>query len=216
MARLKSEYDNCLSECIIGKALAGLSVGMLVTNPDGKVIWLNRTAETLLGVDMNQVLGKKIEQVIRDPRLACFWQEAQEEDGNLLGELTVQWPDDLDLKVNATPCRAPDGRIIGRAMLFCDVTSEKVARVELSNAVARRLLSMAGDPSPNIPPSRGLTSQELQIMRSVGQGLSNQGIAEEFGISLSTVRSHLKNIYRKLDLSSRSEAVSYAVRNQIL
>ena len=41
-------------------------------------------------------------------------------------------------------------------------------------------------------------------------------LADEFEISLSTVRSHLKNIYRKLGLSSRAEAVSFAARNNLL
>jgi DNA-binding CsgD family transcriptional regulator len=61
-----------------------------------------------------------------------------------------------------------------------------------------------------------LTHQEVRILRLVGQGLRNDEIAEQAHISASTVRSHLKSVYRKLKLGSRAEAVSYAIRNHLV
>ena len=58
----------------------------------------------------------------------------------------------------------------------------------------------------------GLTERELGILKLVGQGLSNKQIGKELFISDRTVQAHLSNIFSKLAVSSRTEAVMYAVR----
>jgi len=58
----------------------------------------------------------------------------------------------------------------------------------------------------------GLTERELDILRLVGQGLSNKQIGKELFISDRTVQAHLSNIFSKLGVSTRTEAVMYAVR----
>ncbi|MEM1339132.1 MAG: LuxR C-terminal-related transcriptional regulator [Bacteroidota bacterium] len=55
----------------------------------------------------------------------------------------------------------------------------------------------------------GLTTQELKITRSVVQGKTNAQIAEEFYLSLSTIKTHINNIYRKLNISSREELKAF-------
>ena len=58
--------------------------------------------------------------------------------------------------------------------------------------------------------SAGLTERELDILKAVARGLSNQRIGKEFWITEQTVKFHLSNIYRKLGVSSRTEATHYA------
>lgn len=58
----------------------------------------------------------------------------------------------------------------------------------------------------------GLTERELDILRLVGKGLSNKQIGKQLYISDRTVQAHLSNIFSKLNVSSRTEAVMYAVR----
>ncbi|MEV0093841.1 helix-turn-helix transcriptional regulator [Streptomyces sp. NPDC050738] len=53
-----------------------------------------------------------------------------------------------------------------------------------------------------------LTSRELDILRSVANGLSTSAIARQFVVSPSTVRKHLENTFRKLGVSSRIEALA--------
>jgi DNA-binding CsgD family transcriptional regulator len=57
-----------------------------------------------------------------------------------------------------------------------------------------------------------LTAREMDILVALGQGLSNKAIGDELGLSPHTVNFHLKNIYTKLGVNSRTEAVSYALR----
>ena len=68
-----------------------------------------------------------------------------------------------------------------------------------------------GDPLP--PP---LTEKQTDILKSVTRGLTNQDIAKQFGISPVSVKKHLSVIFAKLGASSRAEAVSIALRKQLL
>ena len=56
----------------------------------------------------------------------------------------------------------------------------------------------------------GLTEREIGILKAVARGLSNQAIARELWVTEQTVKFHLTNIYRKLDVSNRTEAAHYA------
>src|SRR5215203_2591010 len=57
-----------------------------------------------------------------------------------------------------------------------------------------------------------LTERELEVIRALAQGMSDRQIAQTLGISEKTVRNHTSNIYRKLHIFDRTQAVIYAVR----
>lgn len=203
----------CADGCLVAQAMAGLSVGLVLVSPSGRVTWMNRAAANVLGLEPQDCVGEPISHVLRDPQLMAFWHSAVQTDG-CLGAVSVRWPRPLELKVSMTRCTDLSGSLLGRALLFCDVTGDRTIQVELSQAVASRLLDLAQESAPATPVA-GLTSQELRILRLLGQGLANERIAERAGISTSTVRSHLKSVYRKLGLRSRAEALVYAARGQL-
>jgi DNA-binding CsgD family transcriptional regulator/N-acetylneuraminic acid mutarotase len=61
-----------------------------------------------------------------------------------------------------------------------------------------------------------LTERELEIVRAVATGATNQQIAQELTISVNTVKVHLKNIFAKLDTQSRTEVALYAVKEGLI
>ncbi len=71
----------------------------------------------------------------------------------------------------------------------------------------------SGDGAP--PRPAGLTARELEVLRLVATGLSDAQVAERLVLSLRTVHSHVRSIYRKLGVSSRSAATRYAIRQRI-
>ncbi len=79
---------------------------------------------------------------------------------------------------------------------------------------AARVLIQATRPMQQ--PPCDLTEREMEVLRLVVQGKSNQQIADEMVISLATVKAHVSNILNKLQVSSRSEAIAYALKNKIV
>ncbi len=68
----------------------------------------------------------------------------------------------------------------------------------------------------NEAPPAILTPREVEILTALGEGLSNKEVARELGISAHTVKFHLETIFRKLNVTSRAEAVAKGLRQGIL
>jgi DNA-binding NarL/FixJ family response regulator len=61
-----------------------------------------------------------------------------------------------------------------------------------------------------------LTERELEVIRALARGKSDRQIASSLGISEKTVRNHTSNIYRKLHIFDRTQAVIYAIREGVI
>jgi DNA-binding NarL/FixJ family response regulator len=61
-----------------------------------------------------------------------------------------------------------------------------------------------------------LTERELEVIRALAQGMSDRQIARTLDISEKTVRNHTSNIYRKLHIFDRTQAVIYAIREGVI
>ena len=85
----------------------------------------------------------------------------------------------------------------------------------LDPAIARSLTTSLRAESGDGPDAE-LTARELEILRLVGAGKSNKEIAAELQISGRTARTHVSNILRKLDLTSRTQAALWAVREGLV
>jgi len=60
------------------------------------------------------------------------------------------------------------------------------------------------------PEEPALSARELEVLRHLGRGLSNQELARALGISPETVKSHIKSIFHKLEVVDRAEAIARA------
>jgi NarL family two-component system response regulator LiaR len=82
----------------------------------------------------------------------------------------------------------------------------------LHPTIARKLINELQRP-PDLPPTKEpLSEREMDILRLVARGLTNQEIAEELVISERTVRTHVSHILEKLHLANRTQAALYAHR----
>lgn len=61
-----------------------------------------------------------------------------------------------------------------------------------------------------------LTYREVEVLQLVAQGLSNQEIAQKLFLSEKTVKNHLTNIFRKISVADRTQAVLYAIKHKIV
>lgn len=79
----------------------------------------------------------------------------------------------------------------------------------ISSPLLDKLVHYSGS-TPHTP---SLTPRQLDILRLLQQGLDNQSIAKQFDLSVKTVENHLTRLYRRLDVESRLEAATYAMKH---
>jgi two-component system, NarL family, response regulator LiaR len=82
----------------------------------------------------------------------------------------------------------------------------------MSPTVAAKLMRELQRP-PSLPPTGDqLTVREVEVLRLVAQGLSNEEIAEKLVLTEGTVRAHMSSVLSKLHLANRTQAALYALR----
>jgi NarL family two-component system response regulator LiaR len=65
-------------------------------------------------------------------------------------------------------------------------------------------------------PHEQLTPRELEVLKLIGQGKSNQEIADELIIGIKTVKTHVSNILAKLDVEDRTQAAIYVHKHNLV
>ena len=89
----------------------------------------------------------------------------------------------------------------------------------IRQAVEGTVFHAIGVPESNdaaVGKASGLTERELGILKAVARGLSNSAIGKELWVTEQTVKFHLTNIYRKLDLANRTVAARYAYEHGLV
>ena len=98
----------------------------------------------------------------------------------------------------------------------------------LDQALALALEVAAEVPPPALPPTApqptvaaaaypaGLTAREVEVLRLVAQGLTDAQVAERLVLSTHTVHAHLRAIYGKLNVTSRTATTRFAVEHQLI
>jgi len=110
----------------------------------------------------------------------------------------------------------------GFIRLFVDLgpqMADLLKRLQKQNVAANYIAKLLAAFSPPCAPQRlaePMTHRELDVLELLAQRLSNQEIADKLFVSSETVKGHLKNIYHKLDVGKRREAVEKAMHLGIL
>jgi DNA-binding NarL/FixJ family response regulator len=86
----------------------------------------------------------------------------------------------------------------------------------MTPSVARKVLDFFSKPQTQPNPEEKLSDRELDILRCLVSGDSYKMIAANCFISMGTVRSHINNIYKKLHVNSKSEAVVKALKERLV
>ncbi len=86
----------------------------------------------------------------------------------------------------------------------------------IDGALAGALVRMGRGVGRSANGSQGITPREREVLVLVAQGLANKVVAAELGISRRTVEGHLRHLFEKLGVSSRSGLVRYALRHHAL
>lgn len=85
----------------------------------------------------------------------------------------------------------------------------------MSSEVAKKVLAYFHGQKKAVSHTATLSERESEVLKALTEGLSDKAIADKLFISIPTVRFHLKNIYAKLHVNSRSEAVVKAMQEKL-
>ena len=96
-------------------------------------------------------------------------------------------------------------------VLFSSIRAAAEGEMTLAPEVASKLVDRVRQPSQD-----ALTSRELEVLESLARGLGNKAIASQLGISEATVKTHLVHVFTKLDVDTRTAAVSVAVERGLI
>jgi PAS domain S-box-containing protein len=193
--------------------------GAFATDANGIIVGWNTAAERLLGYSAREVKGRACCQILdgydaagnrlcfagcqiatllrREEPVQSFEMRTRTKSGRPL------W---LSISVLSTAADRAAGLTIH---LLRDITATK----ELLTLVHERL--DGNGTARNGNGAGELTRRELEILRLLTEGLNTAGAAERLHVSRATVRNHVQNIFAKLGVHSRLEAVAYATRHRL-
>ena len=206
------------------EVLARAGDGAFAVGSDGRVAVWNRAAERILGWSAKEVLGRSCCEVLDggDGHGESLCYQGCDVMGHVkLGEPVEHFemktrskagrPVWLDISILETP--ATNGTRPMAIHLFRDITATKKL-LELVQERMAPAASVNGNGSDN--GASGLTKREIEILRLMAAGANTKVLAEGLNVSPATVRNHAQNIFAKLDVHSRLEAVAWANQHRLV
>ncbi len=115
-------------------------------------------------------------------------------------------------------CAGASGYLLKKhlsAKLYDSIEELLSGGAPMSPSIARMVISAMHKKPAQINPY-GLTARETDVLTSLSKGNSYKLIASEYGISIDTVRTHIKNVYEKLQVHSQAEAVAKAINEKLI
>jgi DNA-binding NarL/FixJ family response regulator len=144
------------------------------------------------------------------------------------GSLRERWPgaailmltafEDED-KVFESLCHGATGYLLKRtppARLLEAVREAHDGGAPMSPEIARKVVELFRRTAPPAVLESALTPQEVNLLQLLAEGCSYQGAGSRLGISINTVRNYIRAIYEKLQVHTKSAAVSKAMRAGLL
>jgi DNA-binding NarL/FixJ family response regulator len=92
------------------------------------------------------------------------------------------------------------------------IRAAAAGQVRLAPEATARLMREVRAPASPEALAEPLTERETEVLKLIARGRANKQIARELFVGMSTVKTHVNNLYRKLDVGSRTQAALYAAR----
>jgi PAS domain S-box-containing protein len=214
--------------------------GVFIVNPEQRIVRWNKGAERILHYSEMEVLNHNCFRVIagrvHPDKLwchsnckvhSCVQKGAPPENFDLMTHNNNG--EEVWLNISIVSSQKDADRLI--VHLFRDITQEKRVRQAIDLFLAAigvnggsksklkpETIASKQPAGKNLPAEKPLTlsNREIEVLTLLAEGLSTKVLAEQLNISHFTARNHIQNILAKLDLHSKSQAVSFAFKKGLL
>ena len=117
----------------------------------------------------------------------------------------------VDLKVDGYILKDSESEVLKSAIYsVCD--GENYFQPELIPLLNSRMINRNMDNEK----IKSLTKREIEVLKAIAEGLLNKEIATNLGISERTVKNHISNIFKKIDVADRTQAAVFAIKNNVV
>ena len=117
----------------------------------------------------------------------------------------------VDIGINGYVLKDSESSVLKKA-IYSIMEGEDFIQQDLLPALNSKLIEK--EKSDNLVES--LTDREIEVIKLLAAGLFNKEIAEQLNISERTVKNHISNIFKKLNLTDRTQAAVFAIKNGIV
>ena len=187
---------------VVGEADTGLECLQLIKKGCPDLIFLDISMPGISGIETARLISKKF------PQVKIVFLTVHEDAQSVAEAIRVGAKGYILKKVNRDALmRAVHHVMADGAFLDPTVTSMLFEHLKKDERTS--------DEEPERS-QRSLSKRELEILKGIVEGHTDRQIAKSLFISEHTVRSHIKNVYRKLGVSSRSQAVGKALHDEII
>lgn len=119
----------------------------------------------------------------------------------------------VDLGCNGYVLKDSDSDTLRKA-IYAVYDNQTFIQPELIPVLNSGLIKKEADMERN--KTHGLTKREVEVLKLISEGLFNKEIADRLSISERTVKNHISNIFKKIDVSDRTQAAVFAIKNSII
>jgi len=217
----------------VGELFHSAADGVFAIDKRQRIIYWDAGCEELFGYSSNWILGRSCSEILKGchavsgkpfcSKDCCVSEMANGTSsvGPKSFQIKVSNADDqpfmVTVNVVLVPAECSNGWIVTHFL-----HREKQTSVINSLEYAQNKRNVHPSPNKRIPdinqptPKQRLTTRENEILSLLSEGLPSNTIAQRLSVSHATVRNHVQHILAKLCVHSRSEAVSYAYRHDLI
>lgn len=117
----------------------------------------------------------------------------------------------VDMNIDGYILKDSESEVLKNA-IFAVCDGENYIQPELIPMLNSRMINRDIDKEK----LKSLTKREIEVLKAIAAGLLNKEIATNLGISERTVKNHISNIFKKIDVADRTQAAVFAIKNNIV
>lgn len=203
-------------------------IAVNLINKDHTVLWANKIMSITVSRELDEIVGKPCYQAFRrkdEPCRVCVFKTVIRTKKPCVMERSLDLPGEKRKysEVRAYPIFGKDSAVQHVFEICIPLDQKKKDENQLrkyveslEKSIREENDNLLADSAKNHFKNGSLTARELEVLRLIARGFSNKEIANILKLSFDTVKTHIKNIFFKLDVTDRTKAAIWASSHSLI